>query len=147
MFEFDVLEEVSGKELAFTREKYWIEELNTQFPAGYNLTAGGLGFTGNHSEETKSLLSSLATEQFATPQGRKKDSDGRKGKAMGNQNAAGGPGANPTAIRDMESGVAYPLFAEAERILHKSRVNMMISCKLNRKVGHTWFEYAESKDG
>lgn len=38
-------------------EKYWIKELDTIHPNGYNLTEGGEGFSKNHTIQTKQILS------------------------------------------------------------------------------------------
>jgi len=42
-------------------EKLWIKKLNTKHPSGYNLTDGGGGFSGVHTEETKKKMKEKAT--------------------------------------------------------------------------------------
>ena len=52
-FDFEILKECDDKELDFW-EKYYIKELNTKVPYGYNLTEGGDGCKGyHHTEEAK----------------------------------------------------------------------------------------------
>lgn len=58
-----LLEKVSSLKCANEREKFWIAELDTLAPNGYNLCAGGAH--GGLSAETKDLLSSTS------PHGRK----------------------------------------------------------------------------
>jgi len=45
-FDFEILESVDSWEEAFKAEKYYIKELNTQWPNGYNITPGGDGNGG-----------------------------------------------------------------------------------------------------
>jgi hypothetical protein len=54
-FKIKQIEEVIDEQLD-DRESFWITELNTKIPNGYNLMSGG-GTNGNHSEETKALIS------------------------------------------------------------------------------------------
>lgn len=54
-FNFTILEECSKEDLN-DKEIHWIKELNTQSPAGYNMTAGG-GGSLNASEETRKKMS------------------------------------------------------------------------------------------
>lgn len=49
--------EVFEKPLADEFEKEYIVRYNTKFPNGYNLTNGGEGFSGSHSDITKKALS------------------------------------------------------------------------------------------
>ena len=55
-FKFEVLEECASREQLNEREKFWIRELNTKKPNGYNLTDGGKGITGC-TDHTKAKLS------------------------------------------------------------------------------------------
>lgn len=56
-FGFEILKECDDKELDFW-ETYYIKELNTKAPNGYNLTDGGDGCKGySPSEETKKKMS------------------------------------------------------------------------------------------
>lgn len=48
-FSFEVIEECLSEELDI-REAYWIKELNTMAPNGYNLTAGGQHIKKNFQE-------------------------------------------------------------------------------------------------
>lgn len=58
-FEFEILKECKDDELN-KWEMYYIKELNTKRPYGYNLTDGGDGTSGfSHTEETKKKLSEL----------------------------------------------------------------------------------------
>ena len=56
-FGFEILKECKDEELDYW-EKYYIKELNTKAPYGYNLTDGGEGGSGySPSEETRKKLS------------------------------------------------------------------------------------------
>lgn len=56
-FDFEILKECDDKELDFW-ETYYIKELNTKVPYGYNMTEGGEGRNGSSvSEETKKKIS------------------------------------------------------------------------------------------
>ena len=55
-FVYSVLEDNLTKEQAEDREKYWISELDTIFPNGYNLQSGGKR-NCNHNEETRKRIS------------------------------------------------------------------------------------------
>lgn len=67
-FTVSVLEEVDSREALDERECYWIEQLNTMSPNGYNLVPGGTG-KGEISEETRARMSAA-----------------RKGKCVGKDN-------------------------------------------------------------
>ena len=56
-FDFEILKECKDEELDYW-EKYYIKELNTKAPYGYNLTDGGGGMSGyTLSEETRKKMS------------------------------------------------------------------------------------------
>ena len=77
-FTIDLLEEVDNSELN-ERERYWISELNTIAPNGYNITIGGNVLLGEehpvygykHSEEFKQRLSKMRSGELNTFYGRK----------------------------------------------------------------------------
>jgi group I intron endonuclease len=52
-FEWSVLDECDDLKVLNALERLFIRRLNTRSPNGYNLTDGGEGGCGNHSEETK----------------------------------------------------------------------------------------------
>lgn len=55
-FGFEILKECEDEELDYW-EKYYIKELNTKVPYGYNLTDGGEGMNGyTHSAETRKKI-------------------------------------------------------------------------------------------
>ncbi len=62
-FKVSVLEICSSEDLAYEKEKYWIENLKTLAPLGLNSTSGGKGGTFNPSEETRKKLS-LAKKNY-----------------------------------------------------------------------------------
>lgn len=58
-FDFEILKECDDDELDYW-EKYYIKELNTKVPYGYNLTDGGGGMSGyTLSEETRKKMSEI----------------------------------------------------------------------------------------
>lgn len=56
-FKKEILEYCKTKKQLSKQEIYWIKKLNTLWPNGYNLTTGGEGFNGKHSEEAKQKIS------------------------------------------------------------------------------------------
>jgi len=53
-FEFQVLEYCSSDQMD-EREVYWINQLNSLYPSGYNLTSGGGAFQKHHDETKKKM--------------------------------------------------------------------------------------------
>lgn len=65
-FSFEIIEEVNNDKLN-DREKYWIQQLNTYVPNGYNLTIGGDGTPGHariQSEDEKKHKSEAMKQYF-----------------------------------------------------------------------------------
>lgn len=61
-FKVEVLEECYSREHLNEREKFWIKELNSKYPNGYNKTSGGKGTDGHKcSDETRAKKSALTT--------------------------------------------------------------------------------------
>lgn len=57
-FKIEILEKCKSKQELSEKEIYWIKELNTLSPNGYNLTGGGEGNLGwKHTEEAKRKMS------------------------------------------------------------------------------------------
>lgn len=57
-FSKEILEPICiNKKHLNDKEIYWIEKYNTYLGIGYNLTQGGGGFSGNHSDESKNKIS------------------------------------------------------------------------------------------
>lgn len=68
------------------KEKYWIKELNTLVPNGYNLTEGGEGVSGiKQSEETKNKKRQAMKGKQFTEEHKKNISIGSKGIAKRNK--------------------------------------------------------------
>ena len=86
-FGFEILKECEDEELDYW-EKYYIKELNTKVPYGYNMTDGGGGTSGfTVSEETKKKMSEKMKGKTAWNKGKKlseehkiKISEWKKGK-------------------------------------------------------------------
>lgn len=81
-FDFEILKECDDKELGFW-EKYYIKELNTKVPNGYNMTEGGEGLCGySPSKETKKKMSEAHKGHFVSEDAKKKISEAHKGKKL-----------------------------------------------------------------
>ena len=79
-FGFEILKECDDKELDYW-EKYYIKELNTKVPNGYNLTDGGDGVKGCHiSEEHKKKISTKLKGKHLSEEHKKKIGKANKGK-------------------------------------------------------------------
>ena len=81
-FGFEILKECEDEELN-QWEIYYIKELNTKAPFGYNMTDGGEGmngFTYSHSEESKKRISESLKGHFVSEETRIKISKCKKGK-------------------------------------------------------------------
>lgn len=60
-FTCSLLEECRDDATAIERERFWIRELNSRSPGGFNLTEGGEGPTGlRHSDATRAKLSAAS---------------------------------------------------------------------------------------
>jgi GIY-YIG catalytic domain/NUMOD3 motif len=96
-FEKLLLENVPEKEMNYW-EIHYIEECNSVFPNGYNLTYGGEG--GKKTKEWKELMSKLMTGKHPSEETRIKIREGHKGQIAWNK--------------------GIPLDKEHSRILHES---------------------------
>lgn len=80
-FGFEILKECNDDELDYW-EKYYIKELNTKVPYGYNLTDGGegrCGYSFPHTAETKIKISKGNKGKKRSEEARKNISEGKKG--------------------------------------------------------------------
>jgi group I intron endonuclease len=75
---------INDVDLLNEREKFWIKELNTLAPSGYNLTTGGDGFI--RAESTKRLMSKLLTNRKFTDEHKRNLSIAKIGKYNGKNN-------------------------------------------------------------
>lgn len=64
------------------REMTLIVRLNTRVPNGYNMTAGGEGFKGNHSEKTKVRLSEVNKGKVISEEQKRAISRANKGRKL-----------------------------------------------------------------
>ena len=81
-FGFEILKECEDDELDYW-EKYYIKELNTKAPYGYNLTDGGGGMSGyTLSEETKKKMSEGHKGLVRSQETKRKISEANKGKKL-----------------------------------------------------------------
>lgn len=85
-FDFKVIETDIDISEIHEREKFWIKELNTMKPNGYNLTEGGEGTFGyRHTEESKKKMSEMKKGVPAKPKSeetRRKLSEANRGKKL-----------------------------------------------------------------
>lgn len=77
-FIMELLEECLLENLN-NREMYWIKHFNTFKGSGYNMTAGGDGFRGGHTESTKRKISEANKGKKASEETKLKMSEQRKG--------------------------------------------------------------------
>jgi hypothetical protein len=80
-FSKEVIEECESLEDMGKREKYWIKELDTMRPNGYNLCIGGNGAVGyHHTEEWKYEMSKLRRGKKHSEEWCRRISESNKGK-------------------------------------------------------------------
>ena len=86
-FIIEIIEDgIIDKDLLCEREKYWIRFYDARNPKiGYNLTDGGDGFSGNHSEDTKKRLSILKIGGKHTQEHTDKIAAGNRGKVVSSE--------------------------------------------------------------
>lgn len=80
-FDFEILKECEDKELNYW-EMYYIKELNTKTPYGYNMTDGGEGRCGHsfpHTAETKKKISEALKGKERSEEHKKHISESKKG--------------------------------------------------------------------
>jgi group I intron endonuclease len=70
-FNFQIIEQCSIGD-ANVREKYWIKELSTQAPGGYNFSKGGNSWAWKNPEEVKRKISKSRLGSKASPETIKK---------------------------------------------------------------------------
>lgn len=86
-FDFEILKECNDDELDYW-EKYYIKELNTKIPYGYNMTDGGetSWIKGkHHSEETRKKISEASRGRTVSEETKRKLSESHKGKTSWNK--------------------------------------------------------------
>lgn len=81
-FKYEILENHLTKDQSEDREKYWISELNTLWPNGYNLESGGKNQHGCHSTTRKKMSDTRQRTDFdyshlINPEAHSKASTGR----------------------------------------------------------------------
>lgn len=79
IFEFVLLEKCQTQEETNAQEKYWIKELETLAPNGYNLTEGGEG-VGTLSAEAHKKMSIAAKRKTFSPKHRASLSKAKSGR-------------------------------------------------------------------
>ena len=130
-FEVTILDECLTEEELNAREMFWIKELNTKYPNGFNLTDGGEGTSGyipseelrqrwskinagrKASEETKRRRSESLMGHPVSQEARDKMSKSHKGKTM-----------SPEACANMSAASAKKrpiLCVELDRVFHSMR--------------------------
>lgn len=78
-FKVEILRECETLDELNEWEKYYIKELNTKVPNGYNITDGGGGISGfKHTEETKRKMSESAKGRTSPNKGKKMLEETRK---------------------------------------------------------------------
>ena len=77
-FSAEILEECANREQLNEREKFWISELNTLSPNGYNLADGG-NHGGSPSPETRAKMSASNKGRIVSEETRRKISAARSG--------------------------------------------------------------------
>ena len=82
-FSIEQIDSANSIEELNQKEIYWIEKLNTRV-VGYNLTAGGEGFSKKHSDKTKKLISDH-NGMKNNPESRKKSSESHIGQLAWNK--------------------------------------------------------------
>ncbi len=153
-FKIEEIDECSSIADLNQREEFWIQELNTLAPNGYNLTTGGLA--AKHSEVTKAKMSKTrkgkhphwATEASRSEEARKKRSDSHKenGSIVWTEerrnNSRLGAKSRMKQIKD-NYGDIYESLAEASRETgcHRVSIQRILKGEAKRAFGKEKKEY------
>ena len=137
-FGFEILRECNDDELDYW-EKYYIKELNTKVPYGYNLTDGGGGTSGyifSLTEEQKKKISEALKGRKLSEE--TKDKISKKKKGIPNIKLS-----KPVLQIDKNTNkviAEFPSMAEVERQLGFSQGNISNCCLGKRKTykGFIW---------
>ena len=142
-FGFEILKECDDKELDYW-EKYYVKELNTKAPYGYNLTDGGGGMSGyTHSAETRKKISKGHKGKEPWKKGkhhsyetRKKISEAHRGKYNKNKKS------KPVLQMDKTNKIIaeFSSTMEVKRQLGISQSHISMCCNGKRKTagGYKW---------
>lgn len=126
-FDFEILKECNDNELDYW-EKYYIKELNTKAPYGYNLTEGGGGMSGyTLSEETKKKLREKAKGRKPSELCRLKSIEAKKGKKQSEE----------TKRKRVESRKWYKCSEETKKKIgaaNKNKYKGIYNTKISKKV-------------
>ena len=147
-FGFEILKECDDKELDYW-EKYYIKELNTKAPYGYNLTDGGEGMTGyTHSEETKKKMSDARKGKKSNMYGKHHTEETRRKISEAKKGVFNIKSSKPVLQIDKQTNeviAEFPSTMEVKRQLGFSCSNISACClgKIKSAYGFKW-KYKES---
>lgn len=112
-------------------EKFYIENLNTLSPAGYNLTSGGDGLYGL-SEETRQKISASSTGRVFSSEHRRKIGESNKGK----KKFQGHTHSIESKLKIAEANRGREFSLEHRKNLSISHLGAVLSEQHKRKIGN-----------
>ena len=136
-FIVEVIEECSTVEELNEREMFWIRELNSRYPNGYNLTSGGNG--RNVTDEARKNMSKAQIGHVVLEETRRKISLANSGKnhvvSEETRKKMSARSAVKNAVRCIERGLIFDSVTAASKWLGLERGTIRTSCKNKTRTG------------
>ena len=133
-FDFEILKECKDEELN-KWEKYYIKELNTKAPYGYNLTEGGDGVYGfHHSEETRKKMSKVRKGMTPWIKGKHHSEDSKIKLSEAHKGKKKPPRSEETKIKLSEAHKGKLLTEEHKSKISDALKNHTVSEETKRKI-------------
>lgn len=147
-FEVETIDQAKTLEELNKKEEFWVKELNTLHPHGYNLQTGGKN--GIPTEETRQKMS-RSQKGIKRPASRKqalKLAAAKKGVKQAPETIAKRAASCRKNIVDCTTGVVYNSIKEAAEALGLQRPNTSMNLKgKNKSCGGRQFQYSQHWDG
>ena len=147
-FSAEILEECTTREQLNEREKFWISELNTLSPNGYNLAEGG-NHGGSPSPETRAKMSAANKGRTVSEETRQKISAARSGEKhylFGKHHTAESRAKMSASRKGNKNRPGKPHTAQAKEQMSLTRKGRLHTAKTCAKIGAAQRGYSPYKN-